>query len=250
VLYRIDRRFMVALAVILPLALALTVTRIGHADTVDPVTGTTAVADLTMQPPQSGDSLTTWVRRNLHPGRSGCVGGTVATTKDNGSPGPSMALRCSPTISLQGLPLSVPSDFHTRPSIELVQFVMARTGASLSVARNAVAKSAGVNSWQLNPYTVGQVGQMILDKATAAAPALDGTASGAAAGPGTQQMNGTRVCSSSGGTTHCANLTGGLERIAWGAAIGAVVGSLVGVGGGLGAVIGGAIAAFLDWLIS
>jgi hypothetical protein len=249
-MYRIGRRLMVTLAVILPLTLALTVARIGHADTVDPVTGATAVADVTMQPPLPGDSLTTWVRRNLQPGRSGCVGGTVATTKDNGSPGPSMALRCSPTISLQGMPMSVPSDFPTRPSIELVQFVMARTGASLSVARNAVAKSAGVNSWELGSYTVGQVGQMILDKATAAAPALDSIASGAAAGPGTQQLNGTRVCSSSGGTTHCANVTGGLERIAWGAAIGAVVGSLVGVGGGLGAVIGGAIGAFLDWLIS
>jgi hypothetical protein len=249
-MYRIDRRFTAALAVTLPLALALavTVTRISHADPVNTVGHTTA-ADVTMKPPQSGDSLTTWVRRNLHPGRSGCVGGTLATTKDNGSPGPSMTLRCSPTISLQGLPISVPSDFRSRPSIELVQLVMARTGASLSVARNAVAKSAGVNSWQL-PATVGQVGQLILDRSTAAAPALAGTATDAAAGPGTQQMNGTRLCSSSGGTTHCANLTGDLERIGWGAALGAVVGQLVGVGPGIGAIIGGAIAAFLDWLIS
>jgi hypothetical protein len=240
VTFRIGRRVLATMAVSVPLLLTLAVTTTGYADTAGQVAGGEAAA---VTPPQPGETLTNWVRRNTFPQRTGCVSATVETT---GGPGPSMSVRCTPTINLDGIPATVPVNFQSHPSIEVVLHVMTKTGASLSVARNAVAKAAGVNSWELGALNVGQWAQLILDNALSLAPAGAGVA---AHGHGpVVQLRGSVLCGRSGGVTQCTQLSKSMARIAWGAGIGAAVGGVTGVGAGLGAAIGGLIGALWDWL--
>jgi hypothetical protein len=237
---RIGRRVLATVAVLVPLSLTVTVTTTGYAGTAGQVAGAEVAGAV---PPQPGETLSNWVRRNTFPQRTGCVSATVETT---GSPSWSLSLLCTPTINLDGIPATVPVNFQSHPSIELIQHVMAKTGASLSVARNAVAKAAGVNSWELGPLNAGQVAQLILDNALS----LDSAAGVAPDGSGQMaQLRGSSLCGRSGGATQCTQVNGTLARIAWGAGIGALIGSRIpGIGTALGAAIGGLIGALWDWL--
>jgi hypothetical protein len=184
-------------------------------------------------PPTSTDTLTTWVRHSTFPElRAGCVSRTAVSNER--TPSGAVAIPCSPDVSLQEFPASVPADWQTYPTYSFITLIKSRTGASDAVARKALADAAGVNTWQL-PTTVGSLALKITTRVVASAATVSIAEIGTASA-------GSTFCGSAGGSTKCATVDGLAEAILWGAIIGGVL------GGGLGAAIGSGLAALWAWL--